>query len=192
MFNKLSRVHSRVLPNIGLIGYLMVVLLLLGGALTACNTSAATMEPEQVNETRSNYAGKKVLFVNSYHEGYEWSDGIEAGLQDILKGSGVELEFVRLDTKRNPTDEFGREAGIKAKAEIEAFKPVEYWNIHCKLERMDDGQSFRATLHAIDGRRVEKEPIKGKEVALIPDQATAEALKKRLEKAHFVVDRLEK
>ncbi len=123
MFNKLSRVHSRVLPNIGLIGYLMVVLLLLGGALTACNTSAATMEPEQVNETRSNYAGKKVLFVNSYHEGYEWSDGIEAGLQDVLKGSGVELEFVRLDTKRNPTDEFGREAGVKAKAEIEAFKP---------------------------------------------------------------------
>lgn len=72
---------------------------------------------------RAQLAGKKVLFINSYHEGYPWSDGEEKGAQDVLQASGVQLKYLRMDTKRHQEDAFRKEAGRKAKAEIEATKP---------------------------------------------------------------------
>jgi ABC-type uncharacterized transport system substrate-binding protein len=68
-------------------------------------------------------AGKKVLFVNSYHEGYAWTDGEEKGALAVLKPAGVEVRFARMDTKRHQEDAFRKAAGAKVKAEIEAFKP---------------------------------------------------------------------
>jgi ABC-type uncharacterized transport system substrate-binding protein len=68
-------------------------------------------------------AGKKVLFVNSYHEGYPWSDGEEKGARAALASSGVDLRFVRMDTKRHQDEPFRKQAAAKAKAEIEAYKP---------------------------------------------------------------------
>lgn len=102
-----------------------VVVFVLGGLLMACSTaaSAPAPSPDAVSETKVDYTGKKVLFVNSYHEGYEWSDGVEAGFQEALEGTGLELKFVRMDTKNNPGDEFGEKAGAQANAEIEAFQP---------------------------------------------------------------------
>lgn len=70
-----------------------------------------------------NYGGKKVMYIDSYHQGYAWSDGIEKGVKKGLEGTGIELKVVRMDTKRNTSNEFLKEAGQKAKAEIEAFKP---------------------------------------------------------------------
>ena len=70
-----------------------------------------------------NYNGKKVLFIDSYHEGYAWSDGITRGVQSTLEGTGVNLKVIRMDTKRNTSDDFKKKAALKAKAEIEAFKP---------------------------------------------------------------------
>lgn len=69
------------------------------------------------------YNGKKVLFIDSYHEGYAWSDGITRGVQSTLEGTGVNLKVIRMDTKRNTSDDFKKAAALKAKAEIEAFKP---------------------------------------------------------------------
>ena len=69
------------------------------------------------------YNGKKILFVDSYHEGYAWSDGITEGIQKTLDGTGVELKIFRMDTKRNSGDAFKKEAAEKVKATIEAFKP---------------------------------------------------------------------
>jgi len=71
----------------------------------------------------SNLSGKKVLFIDSYHEGYAWSDGITKGITTTLDGSGVELKVFRMDTKRHTDEEFKKSAALKAKAEIEAFKP---------------------------------------------------------------------
>jgi ABC-type uncharacterized transport system substrate-binding protein len=68
-------------------------------------------------------AGKKVLFINSYHEGYPWSDGEEKGAKAALAGSGVELRFHRMDTKRHQDDAFRAKAAAKAREEIEAWKP---------------------------------------------------------------------
>jgi ABC-type uncharacterized transport system substrate-binding protein len=69
------------------------------------------------------YTGKKVLFIDSYHEGYPWSDGITAGVEGVIGASGAELKVIRMDTKRNGSDEFKKEAALKAKAVIEEFKP---------------------------------------------------------------------
>ncbi len=61
---------------------------------------------------------KKVLFVNSYHPGYDWSDGITQGILDTfgarLKSDGevdnsaskVILKIFFMDTKRNKSEEF--------------------------------------------------------------------------------------
>ncbi len=81
---------------------------------------------------------------------------------------------------------------VDREKEIEAFKPVEYWNLIVTLKKEDDEKSFKAFLHSIDGKRVEKESQEGKEVALIPDAATADRLKSRLKKGEFSITRVER
>jgi ABC-type uncharacterized transport system substrate-binding protein len=68
-------------------------------------------------------SGKKVLLVNSYHQGYEWSDGIEEGAAKVLRASGVAVEFFRMDTKRHGDPAAKKQAGLDAKAAIEKSKP---------------------------------------------------------------------
>lgn len=75
------------------------------------------------NEPQLEFTGKKIVYVNAYHEGYAWSDGIEAGLNEIFDGTGIELKIIRLDTKNNPEEAFGKEAGLSAWQEIQAFSP---------------------------------------------------------------------
>lgn len=67
--------------------------------------------------------GKKILWVDSYHAEYEWSQGIERGIREALSGSGVELQVWHMDTKRNKSAAFGREAGLQALAAIQKFQP---------------------------------------------------------------------
>ncbi len=69
------------------------------------------------------HAGKKVLYIDSYHEGYGWSDGITMGVKKALEGSSAELKIIRMDTKRNTGEAFKKEAALKAKSVIEQFKP---------------------------------------------------------------------
>ncbi len=77
----------------------------------------------QASAAKEKYAGKKILYIDSYHEGYEWSDGITTGIRDTLKGTGVDLRVVRMDTKRNPTEDFKLAAAAKVRDEITAYKP---------------------------------------------------------------------
>jgi ABC-type uncharacterized transport system substrate-binding protein len=69
------------------------------------------------------YKGKKILLVDSYHEGYAWSDGVVLGAKTALKDKGLNLKVVHMDTQRNTDEAFKQEAALKVKAEIEAFKP---------------------------------------------------------------------
>ena len=64
----------------------------------------------------------KCLYVSSYHKGYAWSDGVEKGLLPELEGK-CDFKQFDMDTKRNNTDEFKKEAALKAKEIIESFKP---------------------------------------------------------------------
>ncbi|MEI8349974.1 MAG: ABC transporter substrate binding protein [Candidatus Omnitrophota bacterium] len=69
------------------------------------------------------YRGKKILYVNSYHKGYYWSDGEQQGAQNVLAPSGVELRIAYMDAKNNPSEEFNKQAGLKVKKLIEEFEP---------------------------------------------------------------------
>jgi len=69
------------------------------------------------------YSGKKVLYIDSYHPGYPWSDSITEGVEDVLKGSGVELKIIHMDTKRKKEKEQIEQAALAAKDVIESFKP---------------------------------------------------------------------
>jgi ABC-type uncharacterized transport system substrate-binding protein len=69
------------------------------------------------------YTGKKMLWVDSYHQGYEWSDEIEKGIREVLYETGVNLQIVRMDSKRNDTATYGWDAGLKARDAVQEFKP---------------------------------------------------------------------
>jgi DNA topoisomerase I len=81
---------------------------------------------------------------------------------------------------------------VDREKEIEAFVPVEYWNLSVQLEGTSEPTLFWAELHSIDGKRIEKEKKEGEEVALIPDGVTAEALTERLKAARYQVAGVER
>lgn len=64
----------------------------------------------------------KCLYIDSYHRGYEWSDGIAKGLLPELENQ-CEVKQFHMDTKRNTSEEFKKEAALKAKDVIESFEP---------------------------------------------------------------------
>ncbi len=43
-----------------------------------------------------------ILFINSYHRGYAWSDGIEDGMREVFAASGqrIEISYEYLDSRR--------------------------------------------------------------------------------------------
>lgn len=65
----------------------------------------------------------RILFIDSYHAGYEWSDGLTAGVKQVLAEHNVELRIHRMDTKRNNSEAFKQQAALKAKGIIDEFKP---------------------------------------------------------------------
>jgi ABC-type uncharacterized transport system substrate-binding protein len=88
--------------NRNLVGSLLMIT-----GIAACSTAQAA----------------EVVFVDSYHEGYPWSDGITAGIQETFAGSGHNVTVFRMDTKRNKGEDFKSEAAQKALDLINEKKP---------------------------------------------------------------------
>lgn len=92
--------------------------------LISCSSAGEEMSRSNMPETTQPatlYAGKTILWVDSYHQGYEWSDGIEKGIRSALEGTKIELQIFRLDTKQKP--ENCKQAGEQAWQQIQATKP---------------------------------------------------------------------
>ncbi|WP_163338967.1 ABC transporter substrate-binding protein [Desulfopila sp. IMCC35008] len=80
-------------------------------------------------------AKQKVLFVNSYHKGYRWSDDIEKGLMKALNlktqwnsgvedsGSNIDFKVFRMNTKLQNQDEQIKQAALEAKQLIDSWQP---------------------------------------------------------------------
>ncbi len=88
--------------------------------------SALNPQPATATATKSvfkKYHGKKILHIDSYHAGYEWSDRLTKGIVDTLKDTGVEYRDYKMDCKRNENEAFQKMAALRAKAVIEEFKP---------------------------------------------------------------------
>ncbi|MEN9849014.1 MAG: hypothetical protein RL368_1754 [Pseudomonadota bacterium] len=67
--------------------------------------------------------GKKVLYVSSYENTYEWSAGIARAIEDEFANTGVQLRHFYMDTKNHPAEAEKQAAALKAKVMIEEFKP---------------------------------------------------------------------
>jgi ABC-type uncharacterized transport system substrate-binding protein len=89
------------------------------GAVSVLAFAAAVGQADAAGK----YDGKKVLFIDSYHQGYAWSDGTEAGVHSVLDSSGVELRIVRMNTKRKKTDEDKLAAAEMVRRTIDTFRP---------------------------------------------------------------------
>ena len=67
---------------------------------------------------------QRVLVVHSYHEGQLGHvDEMTAGIEDALAGSGAQIEYVYMDTKRHSDLEWKQQAGVLAARRVEDFKP---------------------------------------------------------------------
>ena len=69
-----------------------------------------------------NSLAHKCLYVSSYHQGYEWNDGIERGIEDVI-GQKCDLDKFYLDTKRHKETEFAKKMALAAKQHIDTTRP---------------------------------------------------------------------
>lgn len=98
----------------------VILLTTISGCIT---TESPTKDIKIIEIPTKTYEGKKILYIDSYHAGYEWSDGVTRGVENILNNTGVELKILRMDTKRNDSRAFAEKAGLGAKSVIEEFRP---------------------------------------------------------------------
>lgn len=76
---------------------------------------------------------------------------------------------------------------VDREKEIEAFKPVEYWNLAALLNTGGGEKSFRANLYSVEGKRVEKEAVEGKNYFLIRNKEAADIVLSRMKQGPYVV-----
>ena len=81
---------------------------------------------------------------------------------------------------------------VDREKEIEAFTPVEYWNIAAILQVKKEQQTIYAHLLSVGGKRVEKEAVPDKDYFTIGDEKTAKEIVGQLQKATYRVDSVEK
>ncbi len=81
---------------------------------------------------------------------------------------------------------------VDREKEIDAFLPVEYWNLASILQGKKEDKPFSAAIYSIDGKKVEKEPVPGKDVYLISNQQTAEGIVDKLREAKYKVSSVDK
>lgn len=81
---------------------------------------------------------------------------------------------------------------VDREKEIEAFIPVEYWNLGGIFKTPEDDKNFRANLWSVDGKKVEKQEEAGKNYFLIPNATTAEQVAKRMKEGPYEVTSVEK
>jgi thiamine monophosphate synthase len=62
------------------------------------------------------------VYISSYHKGYEWSDGIEASLREVLDGQCTFVQF-DMDKKRHREESEILKKAREVKELIEQSKP---------------------------------------------------------------------
>lgn len=81
---------------------------------------------------------------------------------------------------------------VDREKEIEAFRPVEYWNLGAILKTDPEERAFQAYLYSVDSKRFEKEAIEGKDLTLIGSKEIADAILARMRPGPFEVLKVER
>jgi ABC-type uncharacterized transport system substrate-binding protein len=91
-----------------------IYLLILTGALLFCSCSLNQKADEAV----------RIVYVNSYHEGYGSSDDVMEGIVETLQGENIELKKFFLDAKRKTVETDIQESVQHILREIQEFNPA--------------------------------------------------------------------
>lgn len=81
---------------------------------------------------------------------------------------------------------------VDREKEIEAYVPIEYWNIAAELQTKKGEAPFWASLYSVDGLRVEKVAAEEKKVCTVSNKETADKVIARLKKATYTIAKVEK
>ncbi|MCL6756259.1 MAG: type I DNA topoisomerase [Candidatus Rhabdochlamydia oedothoracis] len=81
---------------------------------------------------------------------------------------------------------------VDREKEIEVFLPVEYWNIQSILQTDKNSTPIYACLYAIDGKKVEKEAVPGKDYILINKEEAAHKVVAQLQNSSYKVQSVER
>lgn len=81
---------------------------------------------------------------------------------------------------------------VDREKEIDAFHPVEYWNLGALFKTDEKERSFHAHLYSVDGKRFEKEAVEGKDLALVGNKQAADAILERMQPGPFAVLKVER
>ena len=81
---------------------------------------------------------------------------------------------------------------VDREKEIEVFIPVEYWNIQSILQTDKNSTPIYACLYAIDGKKVEKEAVPGKDCILINNEEAAHKIVTQLQNSSYKVQSVER
>ena len=76
--------------------------------------------------------------------------------------------------------------------EIEAFIPVEYWNVGAYLTLDQETKPFFASLYSVDGKKWQKEAKGKKNITLLSNKESADAVVSKLEKAQYTIVSVDK
>ncbi|MCX7770324.1 MAG: PAS domain S-box protein [Proteobacteria bacterium] len=86
---------------------------------------------------------RKILIIHSYHSGYEWTDGIQKGLLDVLSKNNIELFFEFMDLNRQKkTEEY--------LSKLEEFYKLKYGNQKIDLLILVDDDALEFVLKRRD------------------------------------------
>jgi hypothetical protein len=66
---------------------------------------------------------RKILHIDSYHQGNEWNDRIVAALRETLAGKNVDLQVIHLDAKRLSSEEQIHASALTAMRAVQDFAP---------------------------------------------------------------------
>ena len=94
----------------------------LAGAMALSILAVACVLPQDAAGEERRAVGR-VLLVDSYHQGYAWSDGIKAVVTELLAAADVELRVVYMDGKRQGGREAQEAAGARVMREVAAYGP---------------------------------------------------------------------
>ena len=81
---------------------------------------------------------------------------------------------------------------VDREKEIEAFKPVEYWNLGVIVKNFVEERPFNAHLYSVDGKKIEKEATPGKDTITIPNKEASDQILERLKNGSYRIAEVEK
>ena len=91
-------------------------------------------------------AQKKVFIVQSYHAGYDWTDGVNEAIIKVLDHAGIQHQVYYMDTKRKSSREWKEESGRAAEKEMISYNP----DVVIAVD--DDPQEFLVKKYAGHGK----------------------------------------